>query len=133
MTDESVLHEKEERKKSFLSVLILSHSGEKCQIIEMAFKKKKKKLKPNLSKTLQVLATVAIVSEMNAIQLKLPAHFIPLVHLLISNHTACLLREIYVHRTWEHRSTPSLSTFTDSWLQILFSSWLFKGVTSCVI
>lgn len=43
MTDESVLHEKEERKKSFLSVLILSHCGEKCQIIEMAFKKKKKK------------------------------------------------------------------------------------------
>lgn len=131
MTDESVLHEKEGRKKSFLSVLILSHSGEKCQIIEMAFKKKK--LKPNLSKTLQVLATVAIVSEMNAIQLKLAAHFIPLVHLLISNHTACLLREIYVHRTREHRSTPSLSTFTDSWLQILFSSWLFKGATSCVI
>lgn len=75
---------------------------------------KKKKLKPNLSKTLQVLATVAIVSEMNAIQLKLAAHFIPLVHLLISNHTACLLREIYVHLTREHRSTPSLSTFTDS-------------------
>lgn len=49
----------------------------------MAFKKK---LKPNLSKTLQVLGMVAIVSEMNAIQLKLAAHFIPLVHLLISKY-----------------------------------------------
>lgn len=70
-------------KKKFLSVPILSHSGRKCQIIEMAFKKK---LKPNLSKTLQVLGMVAIVSEMNAIQLKLAAHFIPLVHLLISKY-----------------------------------------------
>lgn len=35
MTDESVLHEKEEGKKKFLSTLILSHSGEECQIIEM--------------------------------------------------------------------------------------------------
>lgn len=44
MTDESVLHEKEreqKKKKKFLSALILSYSGEKCQIIEMAFKKKK--------------------------------------------------------------------------------------------
>lgn len=42
MTDESVLHEKEreQKKKKFLSALILSYSGEKCQIIEMAFKKK---------------------------------------------------------------------------------------------
>lgn len=74
---------KRRRKKKFLSVLILSHSGEKCQIIEMAFKKK---LKSNLSKTLQVLRVVAIVSEMDAIQLKLAAHFIPLVHLLISKY-----------------------------------------------
>lgn len=29
---------------------------------------------------------VAIVSEMNVIQLKLAAHFIPLVHLLISKY-----------------------------------------------
>jgi len=43
-------------------------------------------LKPNLRKTLQVLGPVAIVSEMNAIQLKLAAHFIPLVHLLISKY-----------------------------------------------
>lgn len=50
----------------------------------MAFNKKK--LKPNLSKTLQVLGMVAIVSEMNAIQLELAAHFIPLVHLLISKY-----------------------------------------------
>lgn len=48
------------KKKKFLSALILSHSGEKCQIIEMALKKKK--IKPNLSKTLQVLGMVAIVS-----------------------------------------------------------------------
>lgn len=41
MTDESVLHEKEGEEKKFLSVLILPHSWEKCQIIEMAFIKKK--------------------------------------------------------------------------------------------
>lgn len=82
-------------------MLILSHSGEKCQIIEMAFKKK---LKPNLSETLQVLGTLAIVSEMNAIQLELAAHFIPLVHLLISKYIIHTLVswEIYVHRTHEH-------------------------------
>lgn len=56
---------------------------EKCQIIEMAFLKK---LKPNLSKTLQVLGRVAIVREMNAIQFMLAARFSPLVHLLISKN-----------------------------------------------
>ena len=129
MTDESVLHEKEEGKKKFLSVLILSYSGEKCQIIEMAFKKK---LKPNLSKTLQVLGTVAIVSEMNAIQLKLAAHFIPLVHLLIS--------EYIIHTLSPKRDLCSsdLRTFTDSRIQKslllnVFSRWLFKGITSRVI
>lgn len=83
MTDESVLHEKGRGKKSFYLCSFSPILGEKCQIIEMAFKKK---LKPNLSKTLQVLGMVAIVSEMNAIQLKLVAHFIPLVHLLISKY-----------------------------------------------
>lgn len=66
-------------RRSFSPILL-----EKCQIIEMAFNKKK--LKPNLSKTLQVLRLAAIVSEMNGIQLKPAAHFIPLVRLLISKY-----------------------------------------------
>lgn len=60
---------------------------------------KKKKLKPNLSKTLQVLEMVAIVSKMNAIQFKLAVHFIPLVHLLISKyiiHTLSPKRDLWI-------------------------------------
>lgn len=57
--------------KSFRSAFILCLSEEKCQITQMAFKLKKKKLKRNLSKTLQVLRTVAIVSQINDIQLML--------------------------------------------------------------
>lgn len=68
MTDESVLHEKEGAGGSFYLCSFSPILGEKCQIIEMAFKKK------SLSKTLQVLGMVSIVNGMNAIQLKLAAH-----------------------------------------------------------
>lgn len=73
-----------EKKKKFLSVLILFYSGRNVKLLKRPFKKK---LKPNLSKTLQVLVMVAIVSEMTVIQFQLAAHFIPLVHLLISKYT----------------------------------------------
>lgn len=62
-------------------------------------KKRKKKLNPNLSKTLQVLGVVAIVSEINAIHLSLAVHFIPLVHLLISKyiiHTLSPKRDLWI-------------------------------------
>lgn len=80
MTDESVLHEKEGEKKSFYRCSFSPILGRNVKLLKWPLKKK---LKPNLSKTLQVLGMVAIVSEMNAIQLKLAAYFIPLVHLII--------------------------------------------------
>ena len=91
MTDESVLLEKEreqKKKKKFLSALILSHSGEKCQIIKMAFKKKKQ-LKPNLSKTLQVLGMVAIVSGNECYSASASSSF----------HASCSPIDIKVHNT----------------------------------
>lgn len=83
----------------------------------MAFNKKK--LKPNLSKTLQVLGMVAIVSEMNAIQLKLAAHFIPLVHLLISKyiiHTLSPGRDLCSPEPWtlEHADTEHFHSFVNT-------------------
>lgn len=75
------------KKKKFLSALILSYSGEKCQIIEMAFKKKK--LKPNLSKTLQVLGVVAIVSGNECYSAPASSSF----------HASCSPIDIKVHNT----------------------------------
>lgn len=101
MTDESVLHEKEEGKKSFYRHSFSPILGRNVKLLKWSYKKEKKekkKLNPNLSKTLQVLGVVAIVSEINAIHLSLAVHFIPLVHLLISKyiiHTLSPKRDLW--------------------------------------
>lgn len=101
MTDESVLHEKEEGKKSFYRRSFSPILGRNVKLLKWSYKKekKKKKLNPNLSKTLQVLGVVAIVSEINAIHLSLAVHLIPLVHLLISKyiiHTLSPKRDLWI-------------------------------------
>lgn len=101
----------------------------------------KKSLSPNLSKTLQVLGTVAIVSRMNVIQLILAAHFIPLVHLLISKyiiHTLSPERDLCSPDpcTLEHTAserTSRIHEYRRSVIKFLFWRWLFRRITSCVI
>lgn len=75
-----------EKKKSFYLSSFSPILGEKCQIIEMAFKKK---LKPNLCKTLQVLGMVAIVSENECYSAPASSSF----------HASCSPIDIKVHNT----------------------------------
>lgn len=85
-----------EKKKSFYRCSFSPILGRNVKLLKWPLKKK---LKPNLSKTLQVLGTAAIVSEMNAIQFKLAVHFIPHVHLLISKyiiHTLSPKRDLWI-------------------------------------
>lgn len=89
MTDESVLHEKE-RERGEKKVFICAHSlpfwGRNVKLLKWPLKKK---LKPNLSKTLQVLGTVAIVSENECYSAPASSSF----------HASCSPIDIKVHNT----------------------------------
>lgn len=72
---------------------------------------------------MQVLGTVAIVSKMNAIQVKLASHSIPRVHLLIpknKKHTSSPERDLHSW-TCEHAVNKTFikSKFLDGYSEVL--------------
>lgn len=90
MTDESVLHEKEREQKKKKSFYLRSFSpilGRNVKLLKWPLKKKK--LKPNLSKTLQVLGVVAIVSGNECYSVPASSSF----------HASCSPIDIKVHNT----------------------------------
>lgn len=74
---------------------------------------------------------------MNAIQFQLAAHFMPLVHLLISKYIIHTLPPtgVSVHWTCERQSMLSLSTFTHSWTQplSLIRSYFVAGYSKALV